>query len=52
MGKESEASWAAEEFAEVDLGDKRLDARLVTLCDRFSDAPESPIDWGRTGVSG
>ena len=45
--------WAAEEFAEVRLGDKRLDARLVKLCDRFSDAPESPInqacaDWAET----
>lgn len=48
-----EASWAAEEFAEVSLGDTRLDARLIKLCDRFSDAPESPInqacsDWAET----
>jgi hypothetical protein len=48
-----ETSWAAEEFAEVRLGDKRLDARLIKLCDRFSDAPESPInqacaDWAET----
>jgi hypothetical protein len=48
-----EASWAAEEFAEVRLGDTRLDARLIKLCDRFSDAPESPInqacaDWAET----
>jgi hypothetical protein len=48
-----EASWAAEEFAEGRLGDTRLDARLVKLCDRFSDAPESPInqacsDWAET----
>lgn len=53
MDGNHEASWAAEEFAEVDLGDKRRDARLVTLCDRFSDAPESPInqawaDWAET----
>jgi hypothetical protein len=45
--------WAAEEFAEVSLGDKRLDARLIKLCDRLSDAPESPInqacaDWAET----
>jgi hypothetical protein len=44
---------AAEEFAEVSLGEKRLDARLIKLCDRFSDAPESPInqacaDWAET----
>ena len=53
MDRKQEASWAAEEFAEVNLGDKRLDARLVTLCDRFSDSPESPInqacaDWAET----
>ena len=45
--------WASEEFSEVNLGDKRLDARLIRLCDRFSDAPESPInqaceDWAET----
>ena len=53
MNEESKLSWAAEEFEEVSLGDKRLDTRLVTLCDRFSDAPESPInqacaDWAET----
>ena len=53
MSGQHEMSWAAEEFAEVDLGDKRLDARLIKLCDRFSDAPESPInqacvDWAET----
>jgi hypothetical protein len=45
--------WAAEEFDEVNLGDKRLDARLAKLCDSFSEAPESPInqaceDWAET----
>jgi hypothetical protein len=49
----NKSSWAAEEFAEVKLGDKRLDTRLIKLCDRFSDAPESPInqacvDWAET----
>ena len=53
MNNESETSWAAEEFAEVDLGDKRLNKRLIHRCDRFSDAPESPInqaceDWSET----
>jgi hypothetical protein len=53
MDGQQELSWAGEEFAEVNLGDKRLDARLVTLCDRFSDSPESPInqacaDWAET----
>jgi hypothetical protein len=45
--------WAADEFKEVDLGDKRLDSRLIKLCDSFSKAPESPInqacaDWAET----
>jgi hypothetical protein len=53
MESENKSSWAAEEFAEVNLGDRRLDARLIKLCDRFSDAPESPInqacvDWAET----
>lgn len=53
MNVESANSWAAEEFAEVNLGDKRLNKRLIHLCDRFSDAPESPInqaceDWSET----
>lgn len=46
-------SWAAEEFFSVDLGDKRLNQKLIQLCDRFSEAPESPInqaceDWAET----
>jgi hypothetical protein len=50
---EHKQGWAAEEFSEVSLGDKRLNARLIRLCDRFSDAPESPInqacaDWAET----
>ncbi len=50
---EPRPSWAAEEFSEVRLGDRRLDARLIRLCDRFSDSPESPInqacaDWKET----
>lgn len=45
--------WATDEFKEVDLGDKRLDSRLVKLCDSFSESPESPInqacaDWAET----
>ncbi len=46
-------SWAADEFDKIDLGDKRLDKRLVKLCNSFSEAPESPInqaceDWAET----
>ncbi len=50
---EHQTSWASKEFTDVSLGDKRLDARLIKLCDRFSDAPERPInqacaDWAET----
>lgn len=53
MNEHDKTSWAAQEFASVDFGDKRLEARLVKLCDRFSDSPESPInqacaDWAET----
>ena len=53
MNQEERSSWAGEEFESVDLGDKRLNSRLITLCDRFSDSPESPInqacmDWAET----
>jgi hypothetical protein len=53
MNRQNESSWAAEEFAKIDLGDKRLDARLIRLCETFSDAPESSIsqacaDWAET----
>lgn len=34
--------WAAGEFRKIDLGDKRLDSRLVKLCNSFSESPESP----------
>lgn len=45
--------WATEEFSEVQLGDKRLDTRLIKLFDTLSEAPESPInqaceDWSET----
>lgn len=45
--------WAADEFENIDLSDKRLDSRLIKLCDTFSESPESPInqacaDWAET----
>lgn len=45
--------WAADEFKTVRLGDKRLDSRLIKLCDTLSKAPESPINqacsnWSET----
>ncbi|MFZ2654597.1 MAG: IS4 family transposase [Victivallales bacterium] len=53
MKSERRTGWASEEFEDVELGDKRLNARLVRLCDRFSESPESPInqaceDWAET----
>jgi hypothetical protein len=53
MKNKIEFGWAEEEFADVDLGDKRRNQRLVHLCGRLSKAPESPInqaceDWSET----
>lgn len=53
MTDETAIGWAAEELRQVDLGDKRLNDRLVALCNRFSESPESPInqackDWAET----
>jgi len=46
-------SWARDEFGDADLGDKRLNDRLISLCDRLSRSPESPInqacgDWSQS----
>lgn len=49
MKNENETGWANEEFADVDLGDKRLDARLKRMCDRLSESPESPINQACEG---
>lgn len=43
--------WAADEFREVDLGDKRLDSRLIKLCNTFSESPESPINQACTDLA-
>ena len=53
MKNKDEISWASEEFADVDLGDTRLNTRLMKICDRFSESPESPInqacaDWAES----
>ncbi len=45
--------WAFEELEDMDLGDKRLNTRAMKLCDKLSEAPESPInqaceDWTET----
>lgn len=36
-------SWAAEEFRDIDLGDKRLDRRAVALAERLAQKPEASI---------
>jgi len=53
MADASTGGWAAEELGQARLGDARLTARLVALCSRFSEAPQSPInqaceDWAET----
>lgn len=53
MTQGTTAGWAAEELGQVALGDKRLNTRLISICDRFSEAPEFPInqaceDWAET----
>jgi hypothetical protein len=42
-----------EEFSNADLGDERLNKRLIKLCNSLSESPESPInqacgDWAET----
>ena len=49
-------SWAAEEFATADLGDKRLNARLVKLAGQFAAKPTASIPaacggWGDTAAA-
>lgn len=46
-------TWAMEEFAGADLGDKRLNRRLIQLATRFADRPTASIpgacaDWAET----
>jgi hypothetical protein len=45
--------WVAQEFADVDLRDKRLDRRLVKTAEHLAKSPSSPIneacgDWAST----
>ena len=49
-------SWAAEEFATVDLGDKRLNKRLVKVAQQWADKPSQSIPnasggWGDTAAA-
>lgn len=43
------SSWAENEFSNIDFGDKRLNNRLVKLCDSFSDSPECSINQACSG---
>jgi hypothetical protein len=48
-----ESSWTAKEFAGIDLGDRRLDARLLALSGDLAAQPQAPInqacqDWAAT----
>lgn len=45
--------WSKNEFADVDLGDERLNLRLIKLAGQFTDQPQAPInqacdDWADT----
>ena len=47
------AEWLREEFSGVDLGDKRLDCRLIKTAESLGKSPVSPIneacgDWAST----
>ena len=49
-------NWAAEEFATVDLGDKRLNKRLVKVAQQWADKPSQSIPtasggWGDTAAA-
>ena len=49
-------SWAAEEFATVDLGDKRLNKRLIKVVQQWADKPTQSIPtaaggWGDTAAA-
>jgi hypothetical protein len=48
-----EADWVTQEFAGVDLGDKRLDRRVITVAQQLVSSPTAPIneacgDWAST----
>ena len=53
MQTSGNGGWARRELGSVDLGDKRRAARLIKLCGRLSEMPESSInqacgDWAET----
>lgn len=49
-------NWAGEEFAAVDLGDKRLNQRLIKVAQQWADKPSQSIPtaaggWGDTAAA-
>lgn len=53
---EDVTSWCEEEFSRIELGDKRLDRRLITTAVRLAGQPAAPInqaceDWAATKAS-
>lgn len=44
MQNKQYTGWAMQEFSNISLGDKRLNNRLIKLCDKLSEAPESSIN--------
>ena len=47
------SNWATSEFEGIELGDKRLTDRLITITDQFASSTQSPINkacegWGDT----
>ena len=42
-------SWAAEEFQDLDLGDKRREARAILLAERLSDKPTASLPGACSG---
>src|SRR6476660_9805040 len=49
----SKGKWAEQEFSNIDLGDLRLNKRLIQIAESFSESPESPINqacetWAET----
>jgi transposase-like protein/transposase Tn5 family protein len=53
MTEQVDAGWSVREFAGLDLGDARLNRRLLTLAEAFGAQPQAPInqasaDWQAT----
>jgi hypothetical protein len=54
--KRASTSWAAAEFKDIDLGDKRLNKRAVLLAERLADKPTASLPgacagWAETAAA-